>query len=148
MQQPVQNLQLGGRDRLRIAAIAEALIPGGAGLPSAKEAEVEGPWIDRVLLARPDLLEAIRLAVASPDNPQAILDRLSSEDPDTLYRLQYAIAAAYLINPKVRAILGYPSSVPARQPAYPDESDAYLEDGILDAVIGRGPIFRSPPKTG
>ncbi|CAB4927787.1 unannotated protein [freshwater metagenome] len=33
-----------------------------------------------------------------------------------------------------------------RQPALPDEADAYLEDGILDVVIARGPIYRPTPE--
>ena len=44
--------------------------------------------------------------------------------------------------PEVRQLLGYPAGVRARQPAYPDEADSYLDDGILDAVIVRGPIYR------
>ena len=38
----------------------------------------------------------------------------------------------------MRRELGYPGPVPMRQPALPDEADAYLEDGILDVVIARG----------
>jgi hypothetical protein len=30
---------------------------------------------------------------------------------------------------------------PKKSPPYPDESDQYLEDGILDPVIQRGPLY-------
>ena len=127
--------------------LAQVLIAGGAGMPSATEADVQSEWIDRVLAARPDLSDVIRIAASSMDDPQATLEKLAHEDPDGLERLRYAIAAAYLMNPRVRALLGYPGGVPGKQPAYHDEADAYLDGGILDAVIERGPIYRSAPKT-
>jgi hypothetical protein len=132
-------------ERARLGVVAEALISGGAGMPSAKDANVQGVWIDRVLADRPDLLEPIKMAASTSGDPLLTLDRLGSQNPEALNLLRFAIVAAYLINPRVRALLGYPGGVPERQPAYPDEADSYLEDGILDPVIQRGAIFRATP---
>lgn len=137
------HLHLSETDRDRLGFVADHLISGGAGLPSAREADVQGVWIDRVLAARPDLMTALR-KVASPDgDPQSQLDGLGAAE---LEQVRYAIAAAYLINPRVRSLLGYPGGAPAKQPAYPDEADSYLEDGILDSVVKRGPIYRLAPE--
>lgn len=138
--------RLSDSERTRLGLVADALIAGGSGMPSARQASVEGVWIDRILAARPDLLASLRLVATLSDDPESLLARLKAEDPETLDRLRYAVAAAYLINPRIRALLGYPSGAPNKQPAYPDESDAYLADGILDPVIDRGPIFRPTPE--
>ena len=142
MTQPANHLQLSEPERHRLGLIADALIGGGGGLPSAREADVQGVWIDRVLAARPDLFDVLSKAASISGDPQLVLDRLDSAELD---HIKYAIAAAYLINPRVRALLGYPGNAPEKQPAYPDEAQSYLEDGILDAVIKRGPIYRPTP---
>ena len=136
------NVQLSLVERERLGAIADCLISGGDGLPSAVEADVHSIWIDRVLDARPDLIAALRKVTASGGAAQDILAELGEPD---LERVRYAVAGAYLINPRVRSLLGYPSTAPAKQPAYSDEADSYLDDGVLDAVIARGPIYRPAP---
>ncbi|MCW2739051.1 MAG: hypothetical protein JWN97_3695, partial [Nocardioides sp.] len=40
---------------------------------------------------------------------------------------------------------GMPGDAPKRNPAFPDESEHYLSDGILDPVLQRGPIYRPTP---
>lgn len=135
-------LPLNKSERDRLGLIADALIAGGADLPAAQEADVHGQWIDLVLATRPDLAVALRKVASTSGDPQAALDELAPAD---LEHIRYAIAAAYLINPRVRALLGYPGPAPEKQPAYPDEAPSYLEDGILDAVIKRGPIYRPTP---
>lgn len=144
MQNTADDLQLTKSERNRLGLVGDALIGGGAGLPSAREADVQGQWIDRVLAARPDLVGALRKVATASGDPRSALAGLT---PAELEHVRYAVAAAYLINPRVRSLLGYPGGVPEKQPAYPDEADAYLEDGILNAVIERGPIYRQTPKS-
>jgi len=131
--------------RARLAELADALIAGGSGLPSASEADVPTVWIDRVFAVRPDMEASARAVLELPGEASAALTALRASDPDLFASFAFAIAGAWLINPRVRRELGYPGPVPVRQPALPDEADAYLEDGILDVVVARGPIYRPTP---
>jgi len=148
------NIQIKGKDRSfnfsdadreRLAGFVDALIAGGSGFPSASEADVHTKWIDRALSARPDLAPLVRRVLETSGEPQDVLDRLKSEDETAFDELGFLVAGAYLINPKVRKGFGYPGSVPEKNPAFPDEAEAYLDDGILDRVISRGPIYRPTP---
>jgi hypothetical protein len=132
-------------DRERLAVLADKLISGGAGLPSASEADVHGVWIDRVLAVRPDLVETVTTVTGRAGETTTDLDALREQDPVTFDTFSYAIAGAYLMNPRVRGLLGMPGDAPKRNPAFPDESEHYLSDGILDPVLQRGPIYRPTP---
>lgn len=134
--------RLSEAERSRLAEFADELIPGGSGLPSASGAEVHLSWVDRVLAARPDLVGVVRSSIAATGSPADVLAGLRSSDSARFDDLAYVVSGAYLINPRVRRILGYPTGKPVRNPALPDEADAYLEDGILEPVLGRGPIYR------
>lgn len=148
------NIQIKGKDkgfdfsdadRDRLAGFVDALIAGGAGFPSASEADVHTVWIDRALGARPDLFPFVRQVLDTPGEPQDVLDRLRSEEESVFDELGFIVAGAYLINPKIRKGFGYPGITPEKNPAFPDEAEAYLADGILDRVIERGPIYRPTP---
>jgi hypothetical protein len=128
--------------RQRLAEFADHVIPGGAGMPPASGANVHGKWIDRALAARPDLTGVVHGVITRPGEPPAELERLRQEDPDTFETFAYAIAGAYLMSPRVRKALGYPGATPKPNPAYPDEAEYYLADGLLDPVLERGPIYR------
>lgn len=134
--------------RTRIGEFADVLIAGGAGLPSASEAGVQGKWIDRTLAARPDLVPIVNEVIGRPGDPKAELDKIRAQEPILWDAFTHAIAGAYLMVPKVRKGLGLPGNAPKRKPAFPDEADHYLSDGVLDPVIERGPIYRpTPPET-
>jgi hypothetical protein len=138
----------GGLDeasRARLALFADLLIAGGAGMPSASEAQVHTQWIDRVFAARPDMEVAVRGVLALPGEPEAVLAQLRERDAEGFTGFAFAVAGAYLINPRIRRELGYPGPAPVRNPALPGEAESYLEDGILDVVIARGPIYRPTP---
>ena len=128
------------RERLRV--LADVLILGGAGLPSASEAAHFDDAVDRTLGARPDLLDVVLPMIMRPAEPQAALDQLQDEDPGAFELFAYAVAAAYLMTPQVRRLLGYPGIAPRREPPHAGEAEYYLEDEILSPVIGRGPIYR------
>lgn len=128
--------------RQRLAEFADRLIAGGEGLPSASEVEVHGKWMDRVFAAQPELADVVRQVIGRAGAPAEVLRALRASERETFDRFAYAVAGAYLIHPRVRKLLGYPSPAPHRAPAFPDEAEAYLEDGILNPVIERGPIYR------
>ena len=51
--------------------------------------------------------------------------------------LTAVVPGAYFLNPAIRAAIGYPG-LEAR-PIDPDAAPDYLDDGLLDSVIARGP---------
>src|ERR1700676_4229866 len=59
MTQKKTEVLLDAAQRERLARLANLLIPGGHGLPSASEAEVHQAWVDRTLAVRPDLADAV-----------------------------------------------------------------------------------------
>jgi hypothetical protein len=132
--------------RAALAAFADVLIAGGDGLPSASEAKLHEKWIDRVLRVRPDLGAPVLAVLGCEGDPAVELERVRAEDPVTFAAFAEAVAGGYLLNPRVCKLLGLPGNAPKRNPAYPDEADFYLEDGILDAVRARGPIYRPTPE--
>ena len=142
------SMPLTAAQRERLAGLADVLIAGGAGLPSASEAEVHTVWIDRVFAARPDMEVTVRGVLEVDGDPTSVVSSIREDDPERFssFAFAIAIAGAYLINPRIRRELGYPGPVPMKQPALPDEADAYLEDGILDVVIARGPLYRPTPE--
>jgi hypothetical protein len=141
--------ELEDEQRLRLAALADVLIPGGAGLPSASAADVAGRWIDRTLAADPGLAVSV-LAVVTGDveDPHMHMKSVQHEDPVLFERFAFAVAGAYFMNPEVRRRFGYPGIAPLRLPAAPGEAEYYLEDDILAPVIERGPTHRLGDLTG
>ena len=144
--QPPSQPALTQAQRARLAALADVLIAGGAGMPSASEADVHTQWIDRVITVRADMDTAVRTVVELEGDAAEVIANLQADTPPGLFvPFAFAVAGAYLINPRVRRELGYPGPAPMKNPALPGEAEAYLEDGILDAVIERGPIYRPTP---
>jgi hypothetical protein len=139
------GLTLTADERGRLAKFADYLISGGSGMPSASEADVHGVWIDRTLTARPDLAPIVREVIAAKDEPAVALAALRERDRAKFDFFAFAIAGAYLINPRIRKMLGYPGPTPVKNPAFPDEAASYLEDGVLEPVMKRGPIYRPTP---
>ena len=128
--------------RASLAAIADALIPAGSGMPSASEAGVADQYLDEVLAARPDLaspLEAALAAVEGAEDPVAAL----RADLGSWMVVTAVVPAAYFLNPANREAIGYPG-LEAR-PIDPDAAPDYLDDGLLESVIARGPVYRPTP---
>ena len=138
---------LDATQRETLGGLADALIPGGEGMLSATEADVPGKWVDRVLGVRPDLAaELVRVldGVAGRDARDEVR-RLRADDASGFGTLTLVVSGGYFMHPRVRKSLGYEAAAPKLQPAFPDESDFYLADGLVEAVIGRGPIYRAVP---
>lgn len=146
MDTPDSGTGLTEAKRRRLGELADALIAGGAGMPSASQADAHRTWMDRALAARPDLALVV-IEVASSEGPaKQSLDDLRQRDRARFDAFAFAVSGAYLINPRVRKLLGFPGPIPAKAPAFPDEAESYLEDGILDVVLNRGPIYRPTPQ--
>ena len=130
-------------ERTTLGSIADRLIPAAAGMPSAADVLSE-ERLRFVLGARPDLTEPVRAALRPGlgDAPQARLDALGRDEPATLGALQLVIVGGYYTDARVRELIGYPGqqALTVRSWEYPP----YLEEGHIDAVLARGPVWRDP----
>jgi choline dehydrogenase-like flavoprotein len=122
----------------RLAALADRLIPGTDGLPSASEADATGKWTERALAARPDLVTTYERALEATDAQQ-----LADADPEAFAALAEIVSGAYFMNMKVRKRIGYPGQ--KSNPPFPDEAEYYLE-GLLPerAEPLPDPVARTP----
>jgi hypothetical protein len=130
-------------ERATLSAVADRLIPAAHGMPSA--ADVVGD--DRlrfVLNARPDLLEPLRAALRPTlgDDVPARLDRLGRDEPATLAALQLVLVAGYYTDRRVRELIGYPGQMALDIRSW--QVPAYLDEGLVDALLARGPSWRDP----
>ena len=126
-----------------LRAVADRLIPAAGDMPSAA-AVLSDARLRFVLNARPDLLGPLRTALRLElgDDVAARLDVLGRDEPATLYALQLVIVGGYYTDAQVRDLIGYPGqmAIELRSWEYP----AYLEEGLIDAVLARGPVWRDP----
>jgi len=130
-------------DRVLLARLADVLIPTGDGVPSASQADISGRWLDAVLTARPDLTRGLRdvLDKTRHRDPADVIVELRANDPAAFGVLAEFVSGAYFMNPDVQQAIGYTGQGPRPIDPRPD----YEEDGLLDAVIRRGPIYRPTP---
>jgi len=131
--------------RARLAALADALIPAGDGMPSASEAGVAGEWLDAIVAAEPGFGPALSAVLAAADvsDPAGELRRIESTDPGGWGVLTTVVAGAYFLNPAIAERIGYPGR--RAIPVDADPSPDWLEDGLLDSVKSRGTIYRPTP---
>jgi len=130
-------------ERSILARLADLLIPASAGLLSASQAGVAGEGLDQVLAVRPDLADALHgfLQSSKGRDPAEVVAELQAENPESFAVLAEVVAGAYFMNPDVRAAIGYRGQGPRPIDSRPD----YLDDGLLQSVIDRGPIYRPTP---
>jgi len=128
--------------RATFAAVAGHLIPATHGMPAASSV-VDGRRVAFVLGARPDLAEplwaALRLELG--DDPAIRLTALD-EEPDLLAAVQFVVVAGYYTDGAVRDAIGYPGQL--ARPVSALEFPTYVEEGLIDHVVARGPIWRDP----
>jgi len=134
--------------RAILRRLGDTLAPASDTMPSFSEADTSGRFLTRAFEALPHLGPA---ALAAADGlgkakPHEYLQQLSAEQPETFSALHLILVGAYLINRRVWRRLGYPGRKPT--PVLEDEADFYLEGGLLDQVIARGPIYRPVGKRG
>jgi hypothetical protein len=128
---------------MTLARIADYLIPEAHGMPSAAEV-VDAQRIAFVLNARPDLRAPLMASLRpelAPD-PDERLTALSRDEPDNLAALQLVIVGAYYTDKRVRELIGYngQEAIEVKSWLMPQ----YLEEGLIDRVLERGPVWRDP----
>ena len=133
------------KDRSTLAGLADVLIPASAGFPSATQVGVAAEGLDQVLAVRPDLAKPLKVILQSAKgrNPAEVVAQLQDENPASFAALAEIVAGAYFMNPQVRVAIGYHGQVPQPLASRPD----HLNDGLLQPVIDRGPIYRPTPRT-
>ncbi len=131
--------------RASLMALADVLVPADERTPAASDADADGAWVERVLSVRSDLVPVLTRTLDSCDLSDTVsaVRRLKAEDADGFLALATVVTGAYYLNPDIRRRYGFPAQEPSLPD--PDEANRDLRDGILDAVIQRGPIFRPTP---
>jgi hypothetical protein len=120
-------------------------MPAGAGLPAASEVDVHGRFIDEALAAAPMMAGAVELALEMPGEPAKVIEELRENEPGAFMALAFVLSGAYFMHPRVRAALGYEGQAAPENPPLEGEAEYYLEDGLLEPVLARGPIYREVP---
>jgi len=130
-------------ERDRLGELADVLIPAAAGHLSASEADVAGRGLDQFLATCPEMADALRqvLVKAGDEAAGKAVENLRRNEAAVFGVLAEFAAGAYFLNPKVREAIGY-----VGQTARPiDPAPDYLDDGLLESVIRRGPVYRPTP---
>jgi hypothetical protein len=134
------NVQLAGSQLGRYHRLADVVLDGSSGAPAASEADSDGRLLARALRARPDLLGLVERLVQTDGDPDLVVAHLFHEDHPAFEDFYHLVVSTYFMNRKILKGLGYPGQK-ANVP-FPDEAEVFLEDGILEPVIRRGPIYR------
>jgi hypothetical protein len=126
-----------------LAGVADHLIPAAHGMPSAGEV-VTDARVAFVLGARPDLADPLTDALRpdlgdDPATRLAVLERDAIGARDALVQ---AIVFGYYTDADVRERLGYPGQE-AKQ-LYSWKVPEYIEEGLIEKVLARGPVWRDP----
>lgn len=135
------------RLRTRLAAAADRLIPAADGMPAASSVDIGGGQLDAVLASRPDLVDGVRRALEAAgdvDDAIAWIEALRADDPSGYEALVTAVVGGYYMHPEVKRLLGYPGQVP--EPVIVDPYPDYADEGLLERVYTRGPIYRPTPR--
>jgi hypothetical protein len=132
--------------RKQFAAIADLLIPAYKDFPKASDLGIETTLLDRVLTARPDLIEPLVRGLKSVlgHDPKASVEHLAKSDPPALDALFTVVPGGYYLNEGVRAQIGYPGLETLTNET-PYAPPFYATDGSLDRVLARGPIYVPSP---
>jgi hypothetical protein len=139
------DIDLSDTDRDRLGDLIDVLIPGGSGLPAASAVGTHRDWIDRALEAAPALGPVVRIVIDRTGEPAEVIASIQAEEPELFMGFALVASGAYLMHPGVRTSLGYDGLAVAKNPPMEGEAEFYLEDGLLDPVLARGPIYRPIP---
>ena len=134
--------------RARLARIADVLVPAYGEMPAAGAVGIADDLLDKALRARPDLATDCRRAVrgcADPPGPEA-LEQLAADDPEGFSALMVLVLGGYYMSAEVRKLLHYAGQEALRIDI--GELPTYIEEGLLDEVTDRGPIYRTTPPDG
>jgi hypothetical protein len=129
--------------RAAFSAVADVLIPDAHGMPSAGTV-IGDTRLRFVLTTRPDLVEPL-LAALRPElgpDPAARFAILERDEPEHHAALMAVVVFGYYTDRDVRERLGYPGQE-AKQ-LYSWKVPQYIEEGLTDQVLARGPVWRDP----
>ena len=137
-----ERTTLSDEERATFIAMADHLIPAANGMPSAAEI-VTDDRLRFVLRSRPDLGEPLKAALR-PELGSNAADRLAklADEPTNLSAAQLVIVAGYYTDKRVRELIGYPGQMALEVRSW--EYPVYLEEGLIDAVLARGSVWRDP----
>ncbi len=129
-----------------LLAIADTLVPAAGENPAASEAPGYASWLRRALAARAEHFDVVieqlhALAQVRGNELNDSLRTMSTDQPQAFQVVSAVVAGAYLMVPQIRGLVGYPGQ--GRNVPRLEEAAEQLEDGILDPVIERGPIYVS-----
>jgi hypothetical protein len=129
--------------RAAFTAVAGHLVPAAHGMPSAGDV-VGDARLRFVLTARPDLLEPLRAALRPGigDDAATRLAALERDEPDAYQALISTVVFGYYTDKGVRDLLGYPGQM--AKELYSWRLPEFIEEGLTDQVLARGPIWRDP----
>lgn len=138
--------ELSAEEWLTLEAAADILVPSFEQSPAASQAPDYRSWVRRALAARGEhfdvVVEALRALRSAPAGLlEGRLRAMSAEQPAQFAVLSSVIAGAYLMVPLVKEQIGYPGQGGAAPRV--DEAAEQLDDGILEPVVARGPVFAS-----
>ena len=129
--------------RATLAAVAGVLIPEAHGMPSAGDVVGESR-LRFVLNARPDLVgplyEALRPDLG--DDPAVRVAVLERDEPANHGALIATVVFGYYTDKGVRELLRYPGQ--EARTLYSWKVPEFIEEGLTDAVLARGPVWRDP----
>jgi hypothetical protein len=130
------------------AAIADYLIPEAEGMPSASQVNVATELSERVFAVRHDLVDTVKSALGKVSGlaGEAAAKKLAEMDPAGFHAVTVVASAGYFMSPVTRNALGYPGQ--ESRPFDPHKTTDYLDDGLLQPVIDRGPIYKSTASIG
>ncbi len=139
-------MELNDTQRSRLASLADELMPAGGGLPAASEVDVHLVWIDQALNAVPIMGNAVRFALELPGEPAEAVEALRERHPEAFMAFTFVLSGAYFMHPRVRQALGYEGLAVEPNPPLEGEAEYYLDDGLLQPVLARGPVYRQVPE--
>ncbi len=134
---------LDGNARRQFTAIADRLIPAAHDMPSAAEV-VSDDRLRFVLRSRPDLVEPLVAALRPElgDTLEQRLETLARDEPANLAALHLVLVGGYYTDKTVRELIAYPGQMAIDVKL--NEVPAYLDEGLIDAVLQRGQVWRDP----
>jgi choline dehydrogenase-like flavoprotein len=118
--------------RVRLAALADVLIPAAGEMPSASEIGIHEAVLDAVLTSRPDLGEPLARVLGSDfTEPADRMAELGVSDRRGYFAIVEAVCGGYYMHPAVRDLIGYPGqeATVVRQDYW------YVDEGLLDHLI-------------
>ena len=67
---------------------------------------------------------------------------MARDEPANLAALQLVLVGGYYTDGGVRELIGYPGQLAMEVESW--QNPGYVEEGLIDAVLARGPVWRDP----